>query len=430
MRVLLVNPCLPYPRLPANRRGFAPPLGLAYIAAGLERAGMAVDVLDMAVAGMRPPDVAPWAAAADLVGVSANMTCTEGCSVDIARCVKQANPRAVVICGGNHATFEYRRLLQEPAVDAVCLGEGEATVLDAALRVAGRQPLAGCAGLAVRDGDAGGPDAVGPPRPAILELDALPPPARHLLPMKDYPFPGSLASSRGCPFGCSYCSASAFHGRRVRRHSLRRVIQEIEVLVGDYGCREVDFCDDTFTLSRQRVVEFCALFAAGGFDARWGCNIRADSVDFDLLRTMRDSGCHRVLLGAESGDQAVLDGAGKRLAVERALAAFGWCRSLGIKAKGTFIVGLPGETPASSGATADFIRRARPDVIAVNMLTPFPGTPVRERAGDLGVSVLCNDFSRYDYASPTCVTATMSRDDIRRAYVMLQLAAREARNAA
>jgi len=423
VRILLVNPCLRDARPPARRRPLGPPLGPAYIAAGLERAGFPVSVLDMAATGMRPPDVAAHAATADLVGISASMTCTIPACLCIARHVKRANPRAVVVLGGNHATFEYPRLLQEPAVDAVCLGEGEATFLDVAERVAGGRQPGGAAGVATRDET--GAATAGPARPRVADLDALPPPARHLLPLGAYERPGLVATSRGCPFGCSFCSTSAFNGRRVRRHSIGRILSEIATLAGDYACRDVEFSDDTFTLSRPRVLEFCAALGAAGLDIRWSCSTRVDAVDPGLLREMREAGCWRIFLGVESASQEVLDGVAKRIDVERAGDVFEWCRRLGIKTVAAFIVGLPGETLAGVRATADFIRRARPDVLSASVLKPFPGTPVRERAAEFGIRDISDDYSRFHYISPACSTTTMSADDIRRGYVMLWLAMRE-----
>ena len=423
MRALLVNPPWPYPKIPVNRRRFTPPLGLAYLAAVLERAGIPVIILDMAPAEMRPERVRDYVTGVGLVGISANMTFTVPNALAVARHVKGAGGGSIVVLGGNHATFESGQLLRDPAVDAVCLGEGEMTFLEVAQRALAREPLAGCPGVASRDG--GGSVVVGPARPRAQDLDRIPLPARHLLPMHSYDRQGQLVSSRGCPFSCSYCSTSAYNGNQVRWHSLKRVLGEIEILTHDYGCREVMFTDDIFGASRPRLMEFCRLISINHPGVKWTCNTRTDNVDYEMLRTMRDAGCLGILLGIESANRAVLEAADKRLDIEHSLQVFAWCRELGIRTKGTFIIGLPGETPASTKRTADFIRRARPDVVTVNILMPFPGTPVRERAKELGVRVLSHDYGRYDYASPTCATETMSPDDIRRAWVTLQLAARE-----
>jgi len=423
MRILLVNPCWPDSRPALPGEASAPPLGLAYIAAAVGRAGFEVQIQDMAVAAMRPPDIAPFAVDFDVVGISANMTCTAYSCLDIARRVKGANPRAFVVLGGNHATFEYRHLLQEPAVDAVCTGEGEVTFLEVAEHVARGRPFKGCAGAVWRDGQ--GRVVIGPPRPRVDDLDVLPMPARYLLPLKAYDRAGNVSSSRGCPFGCTFCSTSAFNGRTVRRHSIGRVLNEVSSLVHDYGCRDIEFSDDTFTLDRRRVLDFCAGLQVSGLDIRWSCSTRVDVIDPDLLRTMRDAGCWRMFLGVESARQEVLDGVAKGIDAERVLDAFEWCRRLGIKTVGAFIVGLPGDTLEGLRATANFIRRAQPDMVAVSILKPFPGTPVRERADELGIRITCRDYARYRYVSPACATATMSPDDVRRGYVMLQLATRD-----
>ncbi|MCL6449761.1 MAG: B12-binding domain-containing radical SAM protein [Acetobacteraceae bacterium] len=428
MRVLLVNPPWPYHAFRHSSSRFAPPLGLASLAAVLERAGARPSVLDMAVMKLSGRDIAGYLQPPPrLVGISLNMSFTEPGAVEAARTVRALLPEAALILGGNHATFEHRRLLDTGVADAVCLYEGETAIVEAVRRLDRGEPLSGCPGLAVREGN--GRITVGPQPEPVHDLDSLPPPARHLLPMHLYDVEqqGLVGSARGCPFGCTFCSASAFSGTRVRTHSPRRVVEEIASLGTDYGVNKVLFCDDTFVLSRRRLEELCRLLGSSGLGVRWACNTRADSLTRGVAEMLRDSGCTGVLVGIESCTQEVLDRATKGIKVEQAWEAVRNAQAAGLEVYATFIVGLPGETLQSLEASCQFIRTLRPDRVTVSMLTPFPGTAIRERARELGVTILGHDFSRYELTCPTCETDTMSVDDLKRGYVKMILAVQASR---
>ncbi len=162
-----------------------------------------------------------------------------------------------------------------------------------------------------------------PPRPVIEDLDSLPFPARHLLPMnaffeaaKKRPISGNLKkpsirmlTSRGCGHNCIFCSNYIVMGRKWRARSPENVVNEIEQIVRTYGIKQVDFLDDNITLDRKRMEAICDLIKERKLDIEW-CTpngVRADCLDEELLRKMKASGCKRILIAPESGVQRIVD---------------------------------------------------------------------------------------------------------------------------
>jgi radical SAM superfamily enzyme YgiQ (UPF0313 family) len=185
-----------------------------------------------------------------------------------------------------------------------------------------------------------------------------------------------MVTSRGCPYPCTFCDASVVHGRKYRAHSAERVVAEIRDLVAGQGVREVLFKDSEFTIDRARVERFCDLMTAGGVRVSWTCSARVDRVDAALLRKMAAAGCRVIQFGVESADPAVLAALGKGIAGERVREAFCSARAAGIETVANLMVGSPGETWASIQATRRLLAEIRPDHLNVQVLVPYPGTPL------------------------------------------------------
>ena len=164
---------------------------------------------------------------------------------------------------------------------------------------------------------------VTPSRPIIEDLDELPFPARHLLPMDKYKIinmkltTGTLISGRGCPHKCSFCSSAAMHGHKLRMRSSENIVDEMEHLLNVHDAEMMAFMDDTFTMNRKRVEEVCAEIKERELDFYWGCTARADTLNKNLLGKMKDSGCITLFLGVESADQQRLDNLNKRVTIDR-----------------------------------------------------------------------------------------------------------------
>jgi anaerobic magnesium-protoporphyrin IX monomethyl ester cyclase len=208
-------------------------------------------------------------------------------------------------------------------------------------------------------------------------------PAYDLLPSLDpyyantrYRTPYTIIySSKGCPFGCRYCTVAR---TRVDFRSPSSVLSEIDYLVKSYGLRSFTFFDETFTLDRKRAEDICTLLEKREYGLSWFCNTRSDLLDPKLLASMRRAGCEGISLGVESGSQLVLDACAKGTTVERNYDAIRDAKRADLRVFASFILGLPGENRETIKDTNAFIRRARPNGIEINLAVPYPGTSLYE----------------------------------------------------
>jgi anaerobic magnesium-protoporphyrin IX monomethyl ester cyclase len=409
-RVLLVNPFYPITETPS------PPLGLAYLAGALEAAGAECRLLDLVVMPHEGPAPLTGALAAfrpAMVGVTA-VTMNVHAALAVVRAVKAADPGIVTLLGGPHATFRAAETLAEtPELDLVVLGEGEATLVE--LAAAGADPRAWSAirGIAFR-GPTG--TVTTPPRPLIPHLDALPLPARHRVPLGRYRtlgMPVSITTSRGCPFHCIFCVGRRMVGAKPRFRSPCLVVDEMQHLV-DLGFPQVNLADDLFTFRPEHCRGVCAEIRRRGLRVRWSSFARVDTVSVDLLREMREAGCHAVSFGVESGDPGILKTIRKGITLEQVEAAVGMCAEAGMEAHASFILGLPGETPATLEATLAFAERMRAQGLnyGFHLLCPFPGTEIRENTAAYDLRIRNHDWAAYDANRALCDTAAVDRDTL------------------
>lgn len=417
--VLLINP--PWDIRKGNIwRGIAgvmPPLGLASIAAVLEQAGHRVRVLDTRAHRLDLPQARQRLRTmepCDWVGISVS-TPLAGGAMEVAAMVKAAWPRAKVVFGGVHPTVLPEEALAGGNVDIVARGEGELTMRE----LVDGLPLDTIAGVSFRD--AGGVRH-NPPRELIADLDSLPMPAYHLLPMRLYRAAAgavrrtpavSMLTSRGCVGRCTFCYR--IFGPTLRRRSPKSVLDEIAHLRQAHGIREIAFYDDTFTASRAYVREFCQLLRDRGLDLTWSCFSRVDTVDEELLTTMKSCGCHQITYGFESAAGEVLCNIGKRAGVEQARRTAEITRRVGITMRGTFMFGNPGETPQTLEQTMRYAIDLAPDLAVFNITTPFPGTEMHDWA--VRNSLLrTRDWADYNLAQVVMNLPTVSAEEIQNAY--------------
>ncbi len=371
MRVLLVRP----PRRDAWDLGLAvPPLGLAYLAAALREAGHRVAILDARAEGLswgafeaRVADARP-----ELVGITAASPVRD-LAVRAVRTVR-AHARWVVL-GGPHPTAVGAAVFEAmPRLDASVEGEAEET---------GPALLAWLTNGACGDPPAGVriPGRGFRPRPAPARLDALPHPARDLLPGREYhhllaprrPM-ATLITSRGCPHACTFCDR-AVGGRAWRARSARHVLEEVELLAAT-GVRSLHLYDDNFTHDRARVEAICAGLSRRGTSLAWTCEARVDGVDLPLLRRMRRAGCRLVAFGVESASDRTLASLRKGFDRRQVEAAFEAARAAGVRTLAYVILGAPGEGAAQVDATLRFVRHIRADFVQFSTLAALPGAPL------------------------------------------------------
>lgn len=368
-----------------------PPLGLMSIAACLEARGVEVDILDCygSSAGIDELAREILARAPDVVGFS----CTTSSFLEgyaIAEQVKLKAPHLRIVFGGAHACTVGAALLDSfPAIDYLIIGEGEVSLYE--LVNANFQGVASIPGIGYRLNGAGTLSSV---RENIPDLDTLPFPAYHLLPgfPKRYNLPlfsyphapnTSIISSRGCPYQCSYCDRSVF-SRGFRFNSPAYIHEHLAYLHRDFGIRHVFFYDDLFTYDRGRIEQMCLLKEKKDLPVGYNCIARLEHIDEELLALLKRSGCWQVNFGIESGDPEVLKKHRKFFGLDEVQRKLKMVRDAGMRVKGLFMVGLPGESEESIRRTIDYALLLPLDEINVTKFTPFPGAPVYKTIRDHG----------------------------------------------
>jgi radical SAM superfamily enzyme YgiQ (UPF0313 family) len=404
--VLLIHPPYAWP----NK---SQPLGLAYIASVLEQDGVVVQIVDMDPEGMSVSDLREKLISRKpkVVGVSF-MTPQYNYAAEILKLVKEIDPKIKTMAGGSHVSALPEKTLSIKELDYAVIGEGEITVreLVSFLIATCDKNLEEIQGIGfVRNNKV----VLTEPRELISDLDSLPFPAWHLLPMnryslenlgamKKYPvYP--LLSSRGCPNKCIFCSSHVVFKRKFRQRSAENVINEIEFLKKEYNARQFDFVDDTVTVDKKRMENMCDNFSSSQDHILWLCNSRVNTVTSGLLEKMYKAGCRRIDFGVESGNADILKNTKKGISLEQVINAHHWAKQAGLIVSSFFMVGNLGETRQHIKRTADFIDQLETDYVGATISTPFPGTELYEIADSNGW-ILERDWSKYD------TTAFISKD--------------------
>ncbi len=390
MKVLLVNP--PYTEFVyKNRKNAAAldaPLSIAYIAAVLEKNKIKVDVLDANAYNLSVNQTAERIAKnkAKIVGITSSTTIMP-VTYRLAKKIKRERKDIIIVVGGPHVTFMPAQTFKDcPEIDVIVRGEGEITMLELVKNNGDPERISGVSYKK------GGEIISNPDRKHIENLDSIPFPARHLLPMHLYrsgsPISAgegglnyaSVITTRGCPNKCTYCSSSHFWGTKLRFRSPENVVDEIEHLVKKYGVKEIFFKDDTFTFSQTRTEKICDLIIKRDLKIKWACYARVNTITARLIKKMKDAGCFALDFGIESGNQKVLDRAKKNITLKQAESALKIAKLAGIMTYASFMIGLPGDTMETAKQTIDFAIKLNPDVAQFFITTPFPGTELYEEA--------------------------------------------------
>ncbi|MDD4872641.1 MAG: radical SAM protein, partial [Kiritimatiellae bacterium] len=353
----------------------------------------------------------------DVVGITST---TVGITVAglLAERIKASKPETIIVVGGCHASAIPIETLNEfKAFDILVLGEGENTLLDILKSVEEQKSVPhNICGTAHRTGST---MAINPSRPLIQNLDDLPLPAWSLLygfPKMFRPSPArirqwpcaSVVLTRGCPNSCTFCDRSVF-GNRCRSYSPSYAVNLLKDLRNNFGVKEILIEDDTFIMSPKWVNEFCSRLITDKLNISWSCLGRADRMTSDMAKIMHKAGCWHISFGIESGDEKLLKTTNKKLDIKQIRSAVDFCKAAGLKTKGFFMIGFPGETEQSISLTRNLAISLPLDDISIMQLTPFPGTEMYSTAhlhgqferdwrkmNTLNTVFIPDGFSRYD----------------------------------
>lgn len=356
-----------------------PPLGLGYLAAVAEQDGHDVRIHDFGLYPSQPLDKDAQEVIdnkPDLIAIT-SMTTSYHYVEQLVERLKDGLGAPIVI-GGPHATSLPDATLANPNIDYLVYGEGE-HVWQEFLR--SQDSGAACwdqiQGLWYkRDGKI----IPGGSRKPIEDLDALPFPSRHLYDLAQYPLYApngepmiTVLSSRGCPYNCSFCFKGIV-GRSYHQRSPENIVAELRQVHEAYKIRNFYFIDDLFTIDVRRLEKILDYFIDQRLDFRWRCLARVDRVTPDLLKKMYRAGCRQIHYGIESGNDEVLRKTAKHINLQQVRDAVRWTEEAGIRSKGYFILGLPGDTEDTMEETIEFAASLELTEAMFSIATPFPGT--------------------------------------------------------
>jgi anaerobic magnesium-protoporphyrin IX monomethyl ester cyclase len=406
MRVAIIAPPYPLEEAPA------PPLGITYVAAAFAAAGAEVKILDYIVSRYSPEKLQAELDAfqPDAVGAT-SVTLNFYGAADIVRTAKRHNPDIVAMMGGPHVSFDAENTLTAyPEIDLIVRGEGEQTIAELTPRLKDPKAWAGIKGITFRQN---GRLVATPQREFIDNLDTLPLPARHLLPLSRYQalgYPVSIITSRGCPYSCIFCQGRRMVGKKVRKRSAARIVDEIEQILS-YGINRINVADDLFASDKAKVMEVCGEIRKRGLSFTWSAFARVNTVDRETLQIMKDTGCDSVSFGVESGNPEMLKRIRKNITLDQVRQAVRLCNEVGMLAHTSFVVGLPGESMETLEETKRFAGSLG-SLYGYHFLAPFPGTTVREEVDRYDLEILTHDWSRYDANSAIVRTSALSPEQI------------------
>jgi len=398
-----------------------PHLGLAYIAAILERQGHQVTILDVNLEGEKKTERF-LQSGYDFIGLSAT-SFTFNQAVETARKIKVSNNDVITVLGGPHVPIGMETTLESPHLDYAIHGEGELTILELTeLLEKNRKPkprvLSAIKGLIFRDG---GRVVANPKRARIDNLDKLPFPAFHLFHMDKYAiYP--LLTSRGCPFGCSFCAVKAIWGTAWRHRNPENLIQEIDHARKRYNWEKkpFNFMDDSFNVSPDRVINLCDLIISRGMNIQWFTHgLRADKVPLDLAYKMKEAGCIGVSVGIESASNDVLKKIKKKETIEDISQG---CQNLaraGIRTEAQFMIGNPGDTLETVKESIEFAKRHHFYRVGFYLALPYPKTELWDYVKEKGW-FLREDYTQFHHflSHPVFETPDFSAAERAKAYAL------------
>ena len=400
-RILLINPALSG-NLSSGIFTVKVPLGLAYIAGYLEKKGYKPEILDCMAyyentekigdsnyrIGLPKEDICREIRRIkpDIVGVSCSYTIYEKSAFEIAQIVKE-NSKAIVVFGGAHTSANPFFVLKNKDVDIAVIGEGELVFYEIAKNY--NKNFNKIGGIAFRHKNK---IKINKKHEFIKNLDLIPFPARHLLPMERYlKHPQNaianmrkptteIITSRGCPFKCIFCSICSVWGRSWRARSAKNVVDEIEMLVKKYGIKEIRIFDDNISWDKKRMIEICEEIIRRKLYIKWDTpnGVALATLDEEVLKKMKQSGYYKIILGIESGSEKTLRYIRKPVVLEKAREIIRICNKLGIWTWSTFVIGFPDEKKEDIEKTIEFAKKSGLNFVTFYVAQPYLGTEMYE----------------------------------------------------
>ena len=358
------------------------PLGILYLSTILKKIHYDVSIF-------RPKTVEECSLVADANVIAFSGTTLEySMIVECAKYIKNINPDVILWIGGIHATSLPQEVADSKLFDSIAIGEGENIIGQMALDSQQNSPKQFYYGKPVKD------------------LNSIPIPDRSMITGAhgltifsfgtNYIGTGSenIISSRGCPFDCHFCSSKIMGGKNVRFRSVDNMIEEVEYIINNFGCKQLRFADDNITSKKTRLIELCSRLKH--YDLAWKCSARSSTLTDKVCKALSEGGCKEVSVGIETGDQRVLDFLNKQTDLKSMQKGCATAANWGLNVRGLFMIGTPGELKDSPELTMDFIELTRFHSITLAFFTPLPGSAIFQDPKRFNCEILSKDYSKYN----------------------------------
>ena len=378
------------------KRKEIPPFGVLYLAAVLEQKQIEVDLYRVSKE-TESLDLSVY----DIVGFSISSSVTYPIIKRI-RNISRFREKTLLLAGGIHSTIFPEEVLKDLDVNIVCIGEGEITIVEIA-DAYNFNNYKHISGIAYMDSD--GTVIYTPKRELIDDLDTIPFPSRHLLPIEDVVMNDRLSNtklpiahilcSRGCPYSCNFC---ANQEHNIRYRTGKNIRKELEFLIKEYGIKGFCITDDNFIVDKNRIEDICNEIAP--LNLKWSSLSRVNTVNEELLLKLKESGCVEIKYGIESGSPRILDLMNKRITIEQIRHAILTTAKVGIKVKAFILHGFPGENIESTIETIQLLESLKDNIERISLFrfVPLPGSPAYYNADkyDLHLSENFEDIFIYN----------------------------------
>jgi len=391
-----------------------PPLGLLYIATYLDEHNISNKVFDTTFSSKKEFQKVLLDEKPQTIGIYVNLM-TKLNVLEAILFIKNNLPDTHIILGGPEVTYSAENFLRYGA-DYIVIGEGEETMkeLVESLTLNRESDFSSIHGIAfLKDNQF----LQTPAREKVRELDDLPTPNRKKIDLTLYlnawkKHHGknaiSISTMRGCPYTCKWCSR-AVYGLSYRRRSAKKVVEELSLIKKDYNPDSLWFVDDVFTISHKWMTSFRDELQSKNFIIPYECITRADRMSEEVIKMLKETGCFRVWIGAESGSQKVIDLMDRRVDVNQVRDMIRLTKKYGIET-GTFIMlGYPGETEEDIEETIHHLKESNPDYFTITVAYPIKGT-------ELYQEVEAHQTTQLDWATSTDRQIDFKRTFSRRYY--------------
>lgn len=408
MRILFI-----YPNL-ARSKGIQ--MGIAHLASYLKNGGHEVELLDLTWGWeKREAERIVKQFGPDIIGFSVRSLEFEY-SINIAKFMKRRF-NIPILFGGIHPTIVPEETIRSEPVDMICIGEGEQTTFELLEKMKQGGDIRRIQGLWVKDNSE---IFRNPVRPLKCNLDDFPFPDRELFDKKHIilEYPGSpVMTTRGCPFHCTYCvnhTLQDLYNRKnfVRYREIDNVLEEIRIVQESYNIKCISFIDETFTISKKRVLEFCEKYREE-INLPFRCMARADTVDKEMIFALKEAGCIGIHIGIESGNDFIRNQIMKRgMSKQQIINAFKWVKETEIGTASYNMIGLPEETRDMIMDTVKLNKKCLPDLIQVTIFYPYVGTTLWKYCKNKGYLPLQEECVKTHYEKSILTLPTLGKKEI------------------